>query len=330
MASSVRSGIPFRVSRDASETVAHLTVATAASLELVGSSRSLASSPLPRSGSAVSPSAFGLRVVGLSRAPSMVLIRLHRTFEGYPVARMSKTCGLRDLHFSFRDGEITLSIACGSRRRASARGTSEDVGLCRCARIRAPLLGFSKDAPPSRYESRVHSRTVSRPSARGCHPRARSVLAVPPGFDGFLRASRCRSVAPCTRSWGSARFELHRRGRLSTSLTISALPGTAPHTLQSFPLTDRRTASPRPLPSHRSSATTRAAPRSQGFSLSMSPLSRPALPPTDTRCSPGLRSPPRSSPNSPLSRTRHRRKRRPLDLPFPELFARSLAPLSEG
>ena len=328
MASSVRSGIPFRVSRDASETVAHLTVATAASLELVGSSRSLASSPLPRSGSAVSPSAFGLRVVGLSRAPSMVLIRLHRTFEGYPVARMSKTCGLRDLHFSFRDGEITLSIACGSRRRASARGTSEDVGLCRCARIRAPLLGFSKDAPPSRYESRVHSRTVSRPSARGCHPRARSVLAVPPGFDGFLRASRCRSVAPCTRSWGSARFELHRRGRLSTSLTISALPGTAPHTLQSFPLTDRRTASPRPLPPHRSSALASAA-ISRLFSVDESVV--PTGVATDRHPMLSWASfPSKVLPEFSAVSPGRRRKRRPLDLPFPELFARSLAPLSEG
>lgn len=243
---------------------------------------------------------------------------------------MSKTCGLRDLHFSFRDGEITLSITCGSRRRAAPRGTSEDVHLCCCARIRAPLLGFSKDSPPSRYGSRVHSRTVTRPSARGCQPRARSVLAVPPGFDGFLRASRCRSVAPCTRSWGSARFRLHRCARLSTPLTISALPETAPHTLQSFPLTDRRTASPRPLPSHRSSATTRVSPRSQGLPLSMSPLSRPALPPIWTRCSPGLRSPSRFSPNSPLSRPRHRQRRCPLDLPFLELFARSLAPLFEG
>lgn len=67
-------------------------------------------------------------------------------------------------------------------------------------------MGFSKDAPPSRQEARVHSRTVARPSAERCHSldsfrpcRSSRLRRFPP------RAPR-RSVAPCTRSWGSVRF----------------------------------------------------------------------------------------------------------------------------
>jgi len=37
-------------------------------------------------------------------------------------------------------------------------------------------------------------------------PRTRSVLAVPPGFDGFLRSMACRFVAPCFRPWGPPSF----------------------------------------------------------------------------------------------------------------------------
>jgi hypothetical protein len=39
--------------------------------------------------------------------------------------------------------------------------------------------------------------------------RTRSAPAVPPGFDGFLRASTCRLVASCSRPWGSPRFGSH-------------------------------------------------------------------------------------------------------------------------
>lgn len=166
------------------------------------------------------------------------------------------------------------------------------------ARDRAPLLGFSKDAPPSRLEARVHSRAVTRSSARGCHPRARSVLAVPPGFDGFLRAPRRRSVAPCTRSWGSARFRLHR-SRTSLDAARDLCP---PRRRASHPseLSPRR-------PPYRVTAALalspfvrvpKDAPRSQGFALPTSPLSQMTLPSPSTRCSPGLRSPPGSSPNS--------------------------------
>jgi hypothetical protein len=70
----------------------------------------------------------------------------------------------------------------------------------------------------------------------------------------FTPRTHRRFVAPCTRSWGSVRFRLHRPGHLAVARTISTFPETALHTLQSFPLDHSRTASPRPLPSHRSSA----------------------------------------------------------------------------
>lgn len=166
------------------------------------------------------------------------------------------------------------------------------------ARARAPLLGFSKDAPPSRNDPRVHSRAVTRSSARGCHPRARSVLAVPPGFDGFLRALRRRSVAPCTRSWGSARFRLHRsRTSLDAARDLCLPRRRASHPSELSPRRPpyRVTAALALSPFVRVPKDT---PRSQGLALPTSPLSREALPPTSTRCSPGLRSPPGSSPNS--------------------------------
>ena len=97
------------------------------------------------------------------------------------------------------------------------------------------------------------------------------------------------------------------RSRLAASPIPRHLPGTALHTLQSFPLVDRRTASPRPLPS-RCSVRLRIAPsplarvaahlQPQGFALPTSPLPPRMLPPTPARCSPGLRSPSGSSPNS--------------------------------
>jgi hypothetical protein len=88
VASMVRSGIPFRVSRDAQVASAHLTVALAASLEFAGTSGSPTSSPLPQCGSTVSSSAHRSRVVGLSRWPPMVLMFAHRTSGGHPGARM--------------------------------------------------------------------------------------------------------------------------------------------------------------------------------------------------------------------------------------------------
>jgi len=55
----------------------------------------------------------------------------------------------------------------------------------------------------------VHSWTSRRPSfgALRAKPRTRSVLVVPPDFDGLLHPWFRRSVAPCNRSWGSPCFD---------------------------------------------------------------------------------------------------------------------------
>jgi len=56
--------------------------------------------------------------------------------------------------------------------------------------------------------------------------RARSVLAVPPGFDGLLCTIPCRFVAPCSRPWGSPRFR--RRSALLPPPARDDLPKEAP------------------------------------------------------------------------------------------------------
>jgi len=78
-------------------------------------------------------------------------------------------------------------------------------------------LGVVQRSPPSTSALRVHSQLrglaneVRRLRLGVATPRTRSVLAVPPGFDGFLRASPCRFVAPCSRPWGSLRFRFFHR-----------------------------------------------------------------------------------------------------------------------
>lgn len=166
--------------------------------------------------------------------------------------------------------------------------------------VRAPLLGFSKDSPPSRHWPRVHSQTVSRPSARGCQPRTCSALAVPPGFDGLLRAPIAGLLHPAP-----------DHGVRSVSGSTIRPPCGGANDLN--PPRDRAShpseLSPRPQPYRVTAALAfssferfpKEAPRSQGFSPLPSPLPHPTLPSTTARCSPGLRSPPGSSPNSPWS-----------------------------
>ena len=76
-------------------------------------------------------------------------------------------------------------------------------------------MGFPKTAPPSTHVPLVHSQQSGEFSAPSdclrletAKSRTRSVLAVPPGFDGLLRSAHCRFFAPCSRSWGSPRFRL--------------------------------------------------------------------------------------------------------------------------
>jgi hypothetical protein len=76
---------------------------------------------------------------------------------------------------------------------------------------------FSKIAPPSAPHL-ASTPTRFRALRRAATQRpARSVLAVPPGLDGFLRQLIRRLVASCSRPWGSPRFPhpvLHACSRL--------------------------------------------------------------------------------------------------------------------
>jgi hypothetical protein len=146
-------------------------------------------------------------------------------------------------------------------------------------------MGFSKDPSPPASVShvrtvfpfpRAQSRVVAHPSSRSCQtPRA-----IRP-----CRSSRLRRFSPCDplQVYCTLQPVLRFAPFQSSSViaparlravrpTLLVLPGSAVflHTLQSFPLAVRRTASPRPLPSYRSD-------RSQGFSRSTSPLSRPGV-----------------------------------------------------
>ena len=117
----------------------------------------------------------------------------------------------------------------------------------------APLnflsCGFPKNAPPLTYTVRVLSRlSLERAFLRLCAAkhRAPSVHVVPPDFDGFLRELRCRFVSSCSQPWGSSCF---CRGLpppvFPQQLVLHAFLRLAPHTLQSFSLSDSCSASPR-------------------------------------------------------------------------------------
>jgi hypothetical protein len=100
-----------------------------------------------------------------------------------------------------------------------ARSLGPSAG-CAATPVPTGLLswGFPKSAPPPTSPSRVHSRVDllwGRPALRlgPARHRTRSALAVPPGSDGLLRATACRFVAPCSRSWGSPHFKEERKSR---------------------------------------------------------------------------------------------------------------------
>lgn len=180
-----------------------------ASRELAGTSGSLVSSPLPRRGSTVSPSARRSQVVGLPCAPSLTLTQSHRVFEGLLRAHMPSACGPRDLRFSFRDVELGPKTRLYPSHAALRRGSGcPDIQRhpLTLTWVRAPLMGFSKDAPPSRQETHVHSRTVARPSVGRCHTPDSFRPCRSSRLRRFAPRAPRRSVAPCTRSWGSVRF----------------------------------------------------------------------------------------------------------------------------
>jgi hypothetical protein len=66
--------------------------------------------------------------------------------------------------------------------------------------------------------------------------RTRSALAVPPGFGGFLRASLCRFVAPCSRPWGSPGCGLRSWGGSPLFVDRASVSPRRPSTTRRAPL----------------------------------------------------------------------------------------------
>lgn len=167
----------------------------------------------------------------------------------------------------------------------------------------APKLlswGYSKD-PLHRHAPRVHSQML--PESCTLRPvlataQVRSALAVPPGFDGFLRATLRRFIAPCNQSWGSPRFSSPACAD-SRLRRPDPLPGTPCSYTPSraFPSLSAMNYEPChhgpcPLAVHRPRREASAV-RPQGLAPTANPLSGFGgwLPPGQTRCSPGLESP---------------------------------------
>jgi hypothetical protein len=108
--------------------------------------------------------------------------------------------------------------------------------------------------------SRVHSRGLSpeegSPLRRVATTlRARSALAVPPGFGGLLRIDTARACCIPHPVVGFAKFQAHAAGPRKRS-SRAGRPHWR-HTLRSISLASSRTASPRPIPSRRSTGLAR-------------------------------------------------------------------------
>lgn len=161
-----------------------------------------------------------------------------------------------------------------------------------------------------------------RPGA--ARSQARSVHVVPPDFDGLLRTSPRRSVAPCRRPWGSPRFRHVRMW--DTGARPSARGAMSPSSSRSRPRSPARRWLPRQVAFRRAPGPLRrggigVSPRS------CSPASAgPAFPASDRRPRRrGFRLRPTASPRRTGARHRHCCRPRagagpglhPAPLPFP-------------
>jgi len=97
------------------------------------------------------------------------------------------------------------SPPCGGSPDGAAARSDSSLGVVQ----RSPLRRHELCASTLGRSSSQASSSDTRPGA--ATSQTRSVLAVPPDFDGFLRAMPRRSVAPCCRPWGSPRFRFSRR-----------------------------------------------------------------------------------------------------------------------
>jgi len=159
-----------------------------------------------------------VRVAGLSRSPPMTFAP-HRGVFGVPVRsgaprernssvgtilgpcpllRRRRVRAVRPIATSQHDSTLRWVVCCRRSRPDSSLGVVQRSPLRR-HQLRASTPGF--DGSQASY---LHLRPGNANS------RTRSVPAVPPGSDGLLCAVPCRSVAPCSRPWGSSRFRLWR------------------------------------------------------------------------------------------------------------------------
>jgi len=130
-------------------------------------------------------------------------ISLHRQVPGDDRARHRSTvCTIPRL-----SGRFDLSLPRRHLPTRSARNFLEAVSSLDS--VASTTLGVRQRCPSIDITSRVHSRTSRRssfgtPHAKRC---TRAVLVVPPDSDGLLLPGLRRSVAPCSRSWGSLCFD---------------------------------------------------------------------------------------------------------------------------
>jgi len=138
-----------------------------------------------------------------------------------PVCRTCRSSRRRScLDLSLEDVTTTrVPVTCGLFSSESPKWSGlEPAYLCRnsshgvvnCSPLRRHSPCASTPGQPhasSRYfpegKHRTESRCVAALRPELARAQTRSALAVPPGFSGFLRASLCRFVAPCSRPWGS-------------------------------------------------------------------------------------------------------------------------------
>lgn len=150
----------------------------------------------------------GVRVVGLSRLPSSSSCLNTSPMRFHPcptslelLARGAAILTLAPSPETLSGSHSPFEIFIGGGASATLH-----VDLTRSTLTSSGHLswGCPRIAPPSTQSIRVHSRSDFGEEAPDLRPRpatvwTRSAPAVPPGFDGFLRASTRRLVASCSR-----------------------------------------------------------------------------------------------------------------------------------
>jgi len=181
----------------------------------------------------------------------------------------------------------SVALLCSPVRAFVVQALRQSALVC-SGLLQTPLLGFIKDLPLYQHQLVCPLPEASFLRWESATSPTRSVLVVPPDYDGFLQTSLYRSIAPCSQLWGSPRFQLPwTQAPLQKPTSLTAFPYGAVHTLRRLSLSDSRIASPRPLPprcstfhtSHSSTASSSSmfdtdGSQPRGFAPSSSPLHR--------------------------------------------------------